>query len=433
MKSTERNDATRAVVITGLGATTPVGGDVATTWSALLAGTSGARALTEEWAEQLPVTFAARIAVEPLEVMPKVEARRLDRSGQFAMIAAREAWLDAGYAAKNTAPEDAPDALVVDPTRLGVVIASGIGGVTTLLDAWDTFHEKGPRRVGPLTVPMLMPNSPAANVGIELGARAGVHTPVSACASGAEAVAYGLEMIRSGRADVVVCGGTEAAIHPLPMAAFANMMAMSKRNDEPQRASRPYDKGRDGFVMGEGAGVLILESAEHAAARGARVYAEVAGAGLSSDGHHIAQPEPTGRDIARAMALALADGGLEPEEIVHVNAHGTSTPAGDVTELKAIRATLGDAAADKVTVTSTKSMTGHLLGGTGAVESVATVLALHHRLAPPTINVDDLDDEVDLDIVRGEPRTLPDGVIAALNNSFGFGGHNVVVAFRSFE
>ncbi|MGW1994366.1 beta-ketoacyl-ACP synthase II [Embleya sp. NPDC001921] len=432
MKSTERNDAARTVVVTGLGATTPVGGDVASTWSALLAGTSGARALTEEWAAQLSVTFAARIAVEPLEVMPKVEARRLDRSGQFAMIAAREAWLDAGYAAKNTAPEDAPDALVVDPIRLGVVIASGIGGVTTLLDAWDTFNDKGPRRVGPLTVPMLMPNSPAANVGIELGARAGVHTPVSACASGAEAVAYGLEMIRSGRADVVVCGGTEAAIHPLPMAAFANMMAMSKRNDEPQRASRPYDKGRDGFVMGEGAGVLVLESAEHAAARGARVYAEVAGAGLSSDGHHIAQPEPTGRDIARAMALALEDGGLAPEEIVHVNAHGTSTPAGDVTELRAIRATLGDAAADKVTVTSTKSMTGHLLGGTGAVESVATVLALYHRTAPPTINVDDLDDEVDLDIIRGEPRTLPDGDIAALNNSFGFGGHNVVVAFRRF-
>ncbi|MYS82168.1 beta-ketoacyl-ACP synthase II [Streptomyces sp. SID5474] len=420
------------MVVTGLGATTPVGGDVATTWSALLAGTSGARALTEEWAAQLPVTFAARIAVEPLEVMPKVEARRLDRSGQFAMIAAREAWLDAGYAAKNTAHEDAPDALVVDPVRLGVVIASGIGGVTTLLDAWDTFREKGPRRVGPLTVPMLMPNSPAANVGIELGARAGVHTPVSACASGAEAVAYGLEMIRSGRADVVVCGGTEAAIHPLPMAAFANMMAMSKRNDEPQRASRPYDKGRDGFVMGEGAGVLVLESAEYAAARGARVYAEVAGAGLSSDGHHIAQPEPTGRDIARAMALALEDGAIEPQEVVHVNAHGTSTPAGDVTELKAIRATLGDAAADKITVTSTKSMTGHLLGGTGAVESVATVLALYHRTAPPTINVDDLDDEVDLDIIRDEPRALPDGSVVALNNSFGFGGHNVVVAFRRF-
>jgi 3-oxoacyl-[acyl-carrier-protein] synthase II len=432
VKSTERKDAAPTVVVTGLGATTPVGGDVATTWSALLAGTSGARALTEDWAAQLSVTFAARIAVEPLEVMPKVEARRLDRSGQFAMIAAREAWLDAGFSPKNLASESAPDAPLVDSTRLGVVIASGIGGVTTLLDAWDIFNEKGPRRVGPLTVPMLMPNSPAANVGIELGARAGVHTPVSACASGAEAVAYALEMIRTGRADVVVCGGTEAAIHPLPMAAFANMMAMSKRNDEPERASRPYDKGRDGFVMGEGAGVLVLESAEHAAARGARVYAEVAGAGLTSDGHHIAQPEPTGRDIARAMAIALKDGGIEPHEVVHVNAHGTSTPAGDVTELKAIRATLGDEAADKLTVTSTKSMTGHLLGGTGAVESVAAVLALYHGIAPPTINVDDLDDEVDLDIIRGEPRALPEGDIVALNNSFGFGGHNVVVAFRRF-
>ncbi|MYW04199.1 beta-ketoacyl-ACP synthase II [Streptomyces sp. SID3343] len=432
MKSTERKDAAPTVVVTGLGATTPIGGDVATTWSAMLAGTSGARSLTEDWAAQLSVTFAARIAVEPLEVMPKVEARRLDRSGQFAMIAAREAWLDAGFSPKNLASESAPDAPLVDSTRLGVVIASGIGGVTTLLDAWDVFNEKGPRRVGPLTVPMLMPNSPAANVGIELGARAGVHTPVSACASGAEAVAYALEMIRTDRADVVVCGGTEAAIHPLPMAAFANMMAMSKRNDEPERASRPYDKGRDGFVMGEGAGVLVLESAEHAAARGARVYAEVAGAGLTSDGHHIAQPEPTGRDIARAMAIALKDGAIEPHEVVHVNAHGTSTPAGDVTELKAIRATLGDEAADKLTVTSTKSMTGHLLGGTGAVESVATVLALYHGIAPPTINVDDLDDEVDLDIIRGEPRALPEGDVVALNDSFGFGGHNVVVAFRRF-
>ncbi|NUU24128.1 MAG: beta-ketoacyl-ACP synthase II [Streptomycetaceae bacterium] len=434
MSPTKRTETPRTVVVTGLGATTPVGGDVASTWEALLAGKSGIRTLTEEWAADIPVRFAGRIAVEPLEVMPKVEARKLDRSAQFAMIAAREAWADAGYAAKNK-PADEGDAagsgLTVEPTRLGVVIASGIGGVTTLLDAWDTFHEKGPRRVGPLTVPMLMPNSPAANVGIELSARAGVHTPVSACASGAEAVAYALEMIRSGRADVVVCGGTEAAIHPLPMAAFANMMAMSKRNDEPQRASRPYDKARDGFVMGEGAGCLVLESAEYAAARGARVYAEVAGAGMTSDGHHIAQPEPEGRDIARAMALAIEDAGAAPDQVVHVNAHGTSTPAGDITELKAIRSVLGDAAADKVTVTSTKSMTGHLLGGTGAVESVATVLAVHHRLAPPTINVDDPDDEVCLDIVRNEPRTLPDGEIVALNDSFGFGGHDVVVAFRS--
>ncbi|MEU8132388.1 beta-ketoacyl-ACP synthase II [Streptodolium elevatio] len=430
MSPTKRTETPRTVVVTGLGATTPVGGDVASTWSALLAGKSGIRTLTEEWAEQLPVQFAGRIAVEPLDVMPKVEARKLDRSAQFAMIAAREAWLDAGYTAKNTAAEDGTGA-TVEPTRLGVVIASGIGGVTTLLDAWDVFKEKGPRRVGPLVVPMLMPNSPAANVGIELSARAGVHTPVSACASGAEAVAYALEMIRSGRADVVVCGGTEAAIHPLPMAAFANMMAMSKRNDEPQRASRPYDKGRDGFVMGEGAGCLVLESAEYAAARGARVYAEVAGAGMTSDGHHIAQPEPEGRDIARAMAYAIEDAGASVDQVVHINAHGTSTPAGDITELKAIRSVLGDEAADKVTVTSTKSMTGHLLGGTGAVESVATVLAVYHRMAPPTINVDDPDDEVCLDIVRNDPRPLPDGEIVALNDSFGFGGHDVVVAFRS--
>jgi 3-oxoacyl-[acyl-carrier-protein] synthase II len=427
---TKRNETPRTVVVTGLGATTPVGGDVASTWSALLAGKSGIRTLTEDWAEQLPVQFAGRIAVEPLDVMPKVEARKLDRSGQFAMIAAREAWKDAGFAAKNLPAEDG-SGTTVEPTRLGVVIASGIGGVTTLLDAWDVFKEKGPRRVGPLTVPMLMPNSPAANVGIELGARAGVHTPVSACASGAEGVAYALEMIRSGRADVVVCGGTEAAIHPLPMAAFANMMAMSKRNDEPQRASRPYDKARDGFVMGEGSGILVLESAEHAAARGARVYAEVAGAGMTSDGHHIAQPEPTGRDIARAMALAIEDAGASPDQIVHINAHGTSTPAGDITELQAIRTVLGDEAADKVCVTSTKSMTGHLLGGTGAVESVVTVLSVHHRVAPPTINVDDPDDEVCLDIVRNDPRPLPGGEIVALNDSFGFGGHDVVVAFRS--
>jgi 3-oxoacyl-[acyl-carrier-protein] synthase II len=427
---TKRTETPRTVVVTGLGATTPVGGDVPSTWSALLAGKSGIRTLTEEWAAEIPVQFAGRVAVEPLDVMPKVEARKLDRSGQFAMIAAREAWADAGYAAKNQPAEDGTGR-TVEETRLGVVIASGIGGVTTLLDAWDIFKEKGPRRVGPLTVPMLMPNSPSANVGIELRARAGVHTPVSACASGAEAVAYALEMIRSGRADVVVCGGTEAAIHPLPMAAFANMMAMSKRNDEPQRASRPYDKSRDGFVMGEGAGVLVLETAEHAAARGARVYAEVAGAGMTSDGHHIAQPEPEGRDIARAMALAIEDAGAAPDQVVHVNAHGTSTPAGDITELKAIRQVLGDAAADKVCVTSTKSMTGHLLGGTGAVESVATVLALYHRMAPPTINVDDPDDDVCLDIVRNDPRPLPDGEIVALNDSFGFGGHDVVVAFRS--
>jgi len=410
-------------LVTGLGATTPVGGDAASTWDAFLAGRSGVRALTEEWAEQLPVRIAARVAVEPAEVLPRVQARRLDRSGQFAMIAAREAWADAGY-------EGPAGGTGVDPDRLGVVCASGIGGLTTLLSNYDVLLESGPRRVSPLAIPMLMPNSPAANVGLEIGARAGVHTPVSACASGAEALAYGLEMIRSGRADVVMAGGTEAVIHPLPMAAFANMMALSKRNDEPERASRPYDKGRDGFVLGEGAGMVVLESAEHAEARGARVYAELVGAGLSADSHHIAQPDPSGAGAVKAMRNALVDGGLEASDVRHLNAHATSTPVGDIAEAVAIRSALGRAAGS-VAVTSTKSMTGHLLGGAGAIESIAVILALHYRTAPPTINVDDLDDEIGLDVVRGEPRPLGDGVLAALNNSFGFGGHNVALAFRS--
>jgi 3-oxoacyl-[acyl-carrier-protein] synthase II len=410
-------------LVTGLGATTPVGGDVASTWDAFLAGRSGVRALTEEWAEQLPVRIAARVAVEPTDVLPRVQARRLDRSGQFAIIAAREAWADAGY----EGPAGEAD---IDPDRLGVVCASGIGGVTTLLSNYDVLLESGPRRVSPLAIPMLMPNSPAAHVGLEISARAGVHTPVSACASGAEALAYGLDMIRSGRADVVMAGGTEAAIHPLPLAAFANMMALSKRNDEPARASRPYDKGRDGFVLGEGAGMVVLESVEHAEARGARVYAELVGAGLSADSHHIAQPDPSGAGAVKAMRNALVDGGLDAGDVRHLNAHATSTPVGDIAEAVAIRIALGDAAGG-VTVTSTKSMTGHLLGGAGAVESIAVILALHHRTAPPTINVDDLDDEIGLDVVRGEPRPLGDGVLAALNNSFGFGGHNVALAFRS--
>ncbi|GGV05668.1 3-oxoacyl-[acyl-carrier-protein] synthase 2 [Kitasatospora herbaricolor] len=415
----------RTVVVTGIGAFTPLGGDAASTWEGLLAGRSGVGVLTEEWAADLPVRIAARTAVEPGEILPRPLARKLDRSAQFALIAAREAWADAGY---ETPATDVSSKLA--PERLGAVIASGIGGVTTLLDQYDVLKEKGVRKVSPHTVPMLMPNSPAANVGLEVGARAGVHTPVSACASGAEAIGYAIEMIRSGRADVVVAGGTEAAIHPLPIVAFANMMAMSKNNDEPQRASRPYDKARDGFVLGEGAGVVVLESAEHAAARGARVYAEAIGQGLSSDAHHIAQPEPTGAGVARALADLFDRNQLDKAEIVHVNAHATSTPQGDVAELKALRKELGEHL-DHIAVSATKSMTGHLLGGAGGIETVATVLALYNRLAPPTINLDDLDDEVDADVVTGEPRKLPEGPIAALNNSFGFGGHNVVLAFRS--
>ena len=414
------------VVVTGLGTTSPVGGDVPSTWDALVAGRSGVRALTDEWAAALPVKIAGRIAVEPSEVLERVKARRLDRSAQFAMVAAMEAWRDAGFT--GSASE-----VGLDGERVGVAMASGIGGVTTLLENYDTLLEKGPRRVSPLAVPMLMPNAPAANISLYVGARAAVITPVSACASGNEAIAHAVDQIRLGRADVVVAGGTEAAIHPLPMAAFANMMALSKTGSEeggdPTATSRPWDTARDGFVLGEGAGALVLERLEHAQARGARIYAEVLGAGITADSHDIAQPDPAGRGGSRAILRALEEGEVDPADIVHVNAHATSTPQGDIAEGLMLHATLGAHATD-VVVTSTKSMTGHLLGGAGALEAVATVLALHHRVSPPTINLDNQDPAVELDIAT-KARDLPLGDIAALNNSFGFGGANVAVAFGS--
>jgi 3-oxoacyl-[acyl-carrier-protein] synthase II len=414
--------SSKRVVVTGLGTTSPVGGDVASTWEALLNGRSGVRHLTDAWAEEMPVKIAGRIAVEPTEVLERVKARRLDRSSQFAMVAAMEAWADSGLAAAQESGD-------LDAERVGVAMASGIGGVTTLLDNYDALKAKGPRRVSPLAVPMLMPNAPAANISLYVGARAAVNTPVSACASGNEAISLGLDQIRLGRADVVVAGGTEAAIHPLPMAAFANMMALSKNAGDPTTVSRPWDTARDGFVLGEGAGVVVLESEEHAKARGARIYATVLGAGITADSHDIAQPDPAGRGGARAILRALAEGDIDPGDIAHINAHATSTPQGDIAEGLMIHATLG-AHADDVVVTSTKSMTGHLLGGAGALEAVATILALHHRTAPPTINLDNLDPQVQLDIAT-KPRDLPLGDIAALNNSFGFGGANVAVAFGS--
>ncbi|MFF5208099.1 beta-ketoacyl-ACP synthase II [Streptosporangium sp. NPDC000396] len=402
------------VVVTGLGATTPLGGDVASTWSALLAGRSGVRTLTEDWVDSVPVKFAAVAAVDPTEVLPRPEARRLDRAEQLALVAAREAWKDSGIEK-------------VDPERLGVVVGSGIGGITTILAAYDTFKEKGWQRLSPYTVPMLMPNGAAGWIGIEVGARAGVHATVSACATGAESIGYAIEMIRSGRADVVVAGGTEAAIHPLNIGSFAAMRAMSTRNDEPERASRPWDRTRDGFVLGEGSGIIVLESEEHARARGARIYAVAAGVGYSADAHHIAQPEPTGAGVMLAMRRALANSGLTGQDIKHVNAHATSTPAGDVVETIAIKEVIGG----HPLVTATKSMTGHLLGGAGGIESVFTVLALNERIVPATINLDDPDDGIEVDIVYGDSRKLPDGQIAAINNSFGFGGHDVAVAFTS--
>ena len=411
---------TRRVVVTGLGATTPLGGDVATTWANAVAGKSGARTIKHEWASTLPVHFAAEVTTEPSEVMKPVELRRLDRSEQFALIAAREAFADAGLSALDN----------LDLERLGVVIASGIGGVTSLLEQYRILMEKGARLVSPHTVPMIMPNGPAANVGLEFKAKAGVHTPVSACASGAEAIGYAFDMIRNNRADVVISGGVEASVDALPMAGFAAMKALSTRNDAPEKASRPYDSDRDGFVLGEGGGVLILEEYEHAKARGAKIYCEIAGQGLTSDGYHIAAPDPEGRGVIRAMQLALKDAGLSTKDIYHLNAHATSTPAGDVAEANALRGALG-LDADHVAVSATKSMTGHLLGGAGAVESVFIVKALQERLAPPTINIENLDPAVTVDVVRDKARELPKGDIAALNDSFGFGGHDVVLVFKS--
>ncbi len=407
------------VVVTGLGATTPLGGDVASTWQAALAGQSGARTFENDWAEKygMPVNFAATIKVAPEEVLARPELKRMDPSTQYAIIASREAWADAGITD-------------VDHDRLGTVVSSGIGGIWTTLDAWDTLREKGARRVLPMTVPMLMPNSPTAFVSLELGARAGAHALVSACASGAEAIAYGVEMIRSGRADVVVAGGTEATIHPMPISAFAASRTLSLRNDDPAGASRPYDVARDGFVIGEGAAVVVLESAAHAAARGARVYGRIAGLGLTADGYHITSPEPSGAGQIRAMQAALEDSGVSASDVVHVNAHATSTVVGDLIEARSVRGVLG-VDADHVALSATKSMTGHLLGGAGALETVFTVLALHERTAPPTINVSDPDPELVLDLVRDTPRDLPSGDVAAINNSFGFGGHNVALVVTS--
>ncbi|HKU10939.1 beta-ketoacyl-ACP synthase II [Sinomonas sp.] len=408
----------RKVVITGLGATTPIGGDVPTLWQNAVKGVSGVHQLTDDWVEQydLPVKIAAKLAVPADQVLGRVEMKRMDPSTQYGVIAAREAWRDSGI-------EE------IDHDRLAVAFATGIGGVWTLLNGWDTLKEKGPRRVLPMTVPMLMPNGVAAAVSLDLGARAGAHTPVSACASGTEAMAVGQELIRSGKADVVMVGGAEAAIHPMPIAAFSSMQALSKRNDDPERASRPYDIDRDGFVMGEGAGALVLEAEEHALARGARIYAELAGTSVTADAYHITAPDPEGLGATRALKAALFDARVQAEDVVHVNAHATSTPVGDKPEYTALKSALGGHV-DNVAVSATKSQMGHLLGASGAVEAVLTVLAVHERKAPATINLDHQDPEIPLDVVTSA-RDLPQGDIVALSNSFGFGGHNAVIVIRN--
>jgi 3-oxoacyl-[acyl-carrier-protein] synthase II len=406
------------VVVTGLGATTPLGGDVASTWEALVAGRSGVGPIKAGWTDrfELPVKIAAQLAVEPTETLERVQARRLDRCEQVAIVAAREAWADAGL------PRDPADA--VEPERLAVVIGTGIGGALTLLHQDDLLEQHGMRKVSPLTIPMLMPNGPAAHVGLAFGALGGVHAPVSACASGAEALALAWRMLRAREVDVVIAGGAEASICPLPLAGFAQMRAMSTRNDDPPRASRPFDIQRDGFVLGEGAGVLVLESAEFARARGARVYGRLAGVGTSSDSHHITAPDPTGMGAARAIRAALRTAGVDPAEVGHVNAHATATAVGDVAEAAAIRASIGS----HPVVTAPKSALGHLLGAAGAVEALATVLAIRDGVVPPTINLDNIDPAVQLDVAT-EARKVQ--LTTAVNDSFGFGGHNVALAFTA--
>jgi len=411
---------TQKIVVTGVGATTPLGGDARSTWKALLAGESGISTIEKEWVAQyeLPVTFAGQAKVNAAEVLTPQEIKRLDPSSQFALIAAREAWADAGT----------PD---VAPERLAVEYATGIGGVWTLLDAYDALKEKGPRRVLPMTIPMLMPNGPAAAIGMDIAARGGVRTAVSACASSTEAVANAIARLQSGDIDVVVAGGCEAGIHPLPLAAFSAMHALSKRNDNPAGASRPYDVNRDGFVMGEGAGALVLETEAHAKARGAKIYAELVGGSVTSDAHHITAPDPEGTGAARAVVAALKQAKAKPEDVVHINAHATSTPVGDIAEYTALLRVFGDHLS-KIAVSATKSSTGHLLGGAGAIEAIFTVLALAERTAPPTINLENQDPAIPLDVVTS-PRALPEGPLLAISTSFGFGGHNAVIAFRSYE
>ncbi len=403
------------VVVTGLGTINPLGGDAASTWAALHAGTCAIRALEPSWVDdyELPVRIGAPLAIDPAEMLSPRQMRRLDRASQCALLAARQAWEQAGP------PQ-------VAPQRLAVSVSPGMGPVLSVMEAWDALRVKGPRRVLPTAVPALMPNAPAAAVGIELRARAGIHAPVSACASGAEAIAYGADLIALGRADVVVAGGTDAALHPMTVAAFGAMRALSTRNDDPATASRPFAPDRDGFVLGEGAGILVLERAEHAMARRARVLAVLAGSGITADAHDVARPEPSGAEQERALLLALERAGLDAGAIGHVNAHATSTPAGDVVEAGVLARAVPEAS-----VSATKSSTGHLLGGAGGLEAVLTVMALRERWAPPTLLPAGVDPELaglGLDIVGPQGRDLPE-LEAAASTSFGFGGHNVALVF----
>nr|WP_279617030.1 beta-ketoacyl-[acyl-carrier-protein] synthase family protein [Streptomyces yokosukanensis] len=414
----------RRVVVTGVGAITPLGSDVAGTWQGLLEGRCGVRQLHDEEFDGLPVRIAAPVAVEPAELLSRREMRTMSRCAQFALIAAREAWGDAGFGTEDIRNE------VLAAGRVGVSMGTIVGGAPVLVAAEHTLSARGARFVSPHTAPMVVPNSAAAQVALDLGARGEARTVVSACASGTEAIGQAIDRIRDGHVDIVLAGGTEAVITPSVMASFTAMRALSPGTEGPEAASRPFDKARDGFVLGEGAGVVVLEAEEHARARGARIYGEAAGWGLSADAHHMVAPRPDGAGIVDALHKALADAGAQPHEVAHVNAHATATPAGDAAEALALQEVFGAGAT--IPVTAPKGALGHLQGAAGGVEAVAAVLTLHHRLIPPTIGCDNPDEGADLDIVADAPRPLPEKGDLVLSNSYGFGGHNAVLAFRRY-
>jgi 3-oxoacyl-[acyl-carrier-protein] synthase II len=408
------------VVVTGIGAVTPLGNDVETTWRHLTAGESGAAKITAFDASDYPVDFACELKdFDPAEWIERKQTRRMDRFAQMITAAARQAEADSGFDVKPEAD------------RVGASVATGIGGLKAFQDCYDVLKERGPDRVNPFSIPQIIPNMGAAWVSMELGTRGPLSSQCTACAASNMAIGDGMDAIRLGRADVMFCGGTEAGITRVGIAGFGAMRALSRRVDAPERASRPFDAGRDGFVMGEAGGAIVIEDLEHARVRGAKIYAEVLGYGLSSDAAHVTEPDPTGENPARAMTMALADASVGPDEIDYINAHGTSTPLGDASETRVIKLALGEENARRTPISSTKGATGHCLGAAGAIEAIFSIMAVNRGVLPPTINYEEPDPECDLDYVPNESREAD--VRIAVNNSFGFGGHNACVVFARFE
>ncbi|HLM37203.1 MAG TPA: beta-ketoacyl-ACP synthase II [Gaiellaceae bacterium] len=410
----------RRVVITGLGAVTPLGKDVESTWDGLLAGRSGAGEITQFDSSRFSVHFACEVAdFDATEYIPFKQARRMDRFAHLIVAAARQAESDSGLEIESEAD------------RIGAAIATGIGGLKAFQDCHSELLERGPDRVNPFSIPEIIPNMGAAWVSMQLGTKGPLSSQCTACAASNMAMGDGLDAIRLGRADVMFCGGTEAPVTEVGIAGFSAMRALSRRNDDPEAASRPFDASRDGFVMGEAGAVVVLEELEHARARGAKIYAELLGYGVSSDAQHITEPDPSGVNPARAMTMAFGDAGVNTDEIDYINAHGTSTPLGDAAETRVIKLALGEENARTTPVSSTKGATGHCLGAAGAVEAMFSILAIERGALPPTINYDEPDPECDLDYIPNEAREAD--VRTAVSNSFGFGGHNATIVVRRFE